>query len=144
MNEEKRRFSPPSVGGSSLLVIFAVLCLIVFALLSISTVQADRRLADTSASAVVGWYDADTQAETVLARLRAGERPDFVDITGADVLTASYACRISDTQALRVRVELSGDSYRILQWQAVSTASWDPDQHIIVWDGGSGSAGEGN
>lgn len=38
---ERQRFSPPAVGGSSLLVIFAVLCLTVFAMLSLSTVQAN-------------------------------------------------------------------------------------------------------
>lgn len=40
MNDRKR-FAPAAVGASSLLTIFAVLCLVVFALLSISTVQAD-------------------------------------------------------------------------------------------------------
>ena len=42
--------STPTVGGSSLLVIFAVLCLTVFALLSLSTVQAEKRMADASAA----------------------------------------------------------------------------------------------
>ena len=45
-------FSPPAVGGVSLLVVFAVLCLTVFALLSLTTVRADVRLADASAQAV--------------------------------------------------------------------------------------------
>lgn len=56
---ERRRFSPPTVGGSSLLVIFAVLCLTVFALLSLSTVQADGRLSQTSAEAAQAYYAAD-------------------------------------------------------------------------------------
>ena len=47
----KQSFPIPAVGGSSLLVIFAVLCLTVFALLGLSTVQADIRLADASARA---------------------------------------------------------------------------------------------
>lgn len=47
MNKEDR-FSPPAVGGISLLVAFAVLCLTVFALLSLSTVQAQKRLSDAS------------------------------------------------------------------------------------------------
>ena len=38
MTERKREtFSPPAVGGISLLVAFAVLCLTVFALLSLTT-----------------------------------------------------------------------------------------------------------
>ena len=38
----------PMVGGSSLLVIFAVLCLTVFAMLSLTQAQADRRLPETA------------------------------------------------------------------------------------------------
>ena len=37
---KKERFSPPAVGGVSLLVVFAVLCLTIFALLGLATVQA--------------------------------------------------------------------------------------------------------
>ena len=50
--DKKHRFSFPAVGGSSLLVIFAVLCLTVFALLGLSTVQAGQRLSNASAEAV--------------------------------------------------------------------------------------------
>ena len=63
---EKRKLSFPTVGGSSLLVIFAVLCLTVFALLTLSTVQANGRLSDRSAQAVLDYYQADTQAERIL------------------------------------------------------------------------------
>ena len=46
--------APTVVGGISLLVIFAVLCLTVFAVLSLAQGQADRRLAQSSWSAVTG------------------------------------------------------------------------------------------
>ena len=82
--EDKKRFSPPVVGGSSLLVIFAVLCLTVFALLSLSTVRADVRLSEASAQAVSGYYQADCQAEAILARLRSGELPPGVTAEGDD------------------------------------------------------------
>lgn len=138
MNEEKKRFSPPAVGGSSLLVIFAVLCLTIFALLSMSTVQADKRLADAAAQTVIGYYEADTRAEEILARLRAGETPEGVEFSGEDQLIASYSCPISSTQTLQVRVAfpngLDGD-YEILRWQSVFTGDWDPDDTINVWDG---------
>ena len=37
--DDGTKFSPPAVGGVSLLVVFAVLCLTVFALLGLTTVQ---------------------------------------------------------------------------------------------------------
>ena len=99
---EKERFSPPAVGGSSLLVIFAVLCLTVFALLGLSGVQAGGRLSDASAQAVSAYYDADCRAEEILAALRQGVVMEGVR-READGIYA-YTCPISDTQALEVRV----------------------------------------
>ena len=129
---EKRTFSPPAVGASSLLVIFAVLCLTVFALLSIATVRADGRLGDNAARAVSGYYAADCQAEQLLAQLRAGELPEGVTEENG---IYTYTCPISDTQILAVQVALDGDSYRILRWQALSSVRWEADDRIPVWDG---------
>ena len=94
---EKDRFSPPAVGGNSLLVIFAVLCLTVFALLGLSSVQAGGRLSDASAQAVTAYYEADCRAEEILSSLRQGT---------------------------------------VLRWQAVSTAQWEADESLDLWDGG--------
>lgn len=129
---EKERFSPPAVGGSSLLVIFAVLCLTVFALLSLSTVRADGRLSDASAEAVANYYAADCQAEEILARLRAGELPGGVTVDGD---TYAYTCPISDTQALEVEVRLEGTAWTVLRWQAVSVTDWQADDSLQLWDG---------
>lgn len=129
---ERQRFSPPAVGGSSLLVIFAVLCLTVFAMLALSTVQANGRLSDASAEAVTAYYAADAQAEAILAQLRAGQVPEDVTVTG-EIYT--YTCPISDTQALEVEVRVSGTDYEVLRWQSVSTADWQADECLHVWDG---------
>lgn len=117
-------------GGSSLLVIFAVLCLTVFALLTISTVNADRRLADASVQSVEAFYRADCEAEEILARLRAGEIPDGV--TEQDGVY-SYHCPVSDTQELCVQVIIEGVTYQVLQWKVVPTAEWSPEEYIEVW-----------
>ena len=124
--------SPPAVGASSLLVIFAVLCLTVFSLLSISTVQADRQLSDRAANAITGYYRADSQAELILAQLRSGLLPENVQEKNG---VYSYYCTISDTQALAVEVAVTGNSYRILRWQAISTTDWQADDRLPVWDG---------
>lgn len=129
---ERQRFSPPAVGGSSLLVIFAVLCLTVFAMLSLSTVQANGRLSDASADAVTAYYAADAQAEAILAQLRAGQVPENVAVT-SDIYM--YTCPISDTQALEVEVRVNGTDYEVLRWQSVSTADWQADESLHVWDG---------
>lgn len=132
---EKRPFSPPVVVGAvSLLTIFAVLCLTVFALLSLSTVQADTRLSDKSAAAVLGYYAADCAAEEILAQLREGSVPAGVKEQGG---VYRYGCPISETQMLAVEVEVRGSEYTILRWQARSTADWVADDSLPVWDGGA-------
>lgn len=131
-DSQGRSFSPPLVGGSSLLVIFSVLALTVFALLALSTAQAGGRLGDAAAQAVSGYYQADCQAEEILARLRSGQVPEGVTADGNAYL---YACPISDTQELAVEVQLDGANFTILRWQAVSTADWQPDDTLTVWDG---------
>ncbi|MBQ7796631.1 MAG: hypothetical protein IJ374_08755 [Lachnospiraceae bacterium] len=128
---KKQGFSLPVVGGSSLLVIFAVLCLTVFALLSLSTVLADQRLGSASVEAVSSYYEADTRAEEIFARLRNGEMPEGV-VKEADVYR--YACPISDTQTLHVELKCDGDSWMVLRWQAVAETTME-DSELSVWGG---------
>lgn len=130
--ETRERFSPPAVGGVSLLVVFAVLCLTVFALLSLATVQANRRLADASVRAVTDYYAADCQAQEILARLRAGEIPEGVEQNG-DIYT--YACPISPNRELAVEVRVRGNDYTVLRWQAVFTGEWEANESLELWDG---------
>lgn len=130
MNRQNQKTPFPAIGGSSLLIIFAVLCLTVFALLGLSTVHANKRLSDISIQAVSDYYAADTQAEQILAELRAGEFPEGVSREG-DVF--SYACPISQYQELQVEVRSS--DWKILRWQAVSTTEWQADESLNLWNG---------
>ena len=143
-NRNNSRFSPPAVGGVSLLVAFAVLCLTVFALLALATVQADARLAGASAQAVADYYAADCQAQELLARLRGGETPVEVTAHGEDswhdpsMIRYTYAVPISDTQELQVEVlvDRTDGSWSVLRWQSVPVGEWEPDTSLTVWDGG--------
>ena len=113
---ERRRFAGAAVGGSSLLTIFGILCLMVFALLSLSTVLSDQRLSEKTMAQVAEYYAADVMAEEILSRLRQGELPDGVERDG---MVYSYSCPISETQDLIVEVILENDTWDILRWQAV-------------------------
>lgn len=130
MNREDTCQQFPMIGGSALLVIFAVLCLTVFALLGFSTVQADKRLADVSVKAVSDYYAADSQAEEILARLRLGEIPEGV-AKNADIY--AYQCTISPTQLLQV--EVRENTWEILRWQAVSSIHWKNEERLELWAG---------
>lgn len=129
--KKQETFSPAAVGGSSLLVIFAVLCLTVFALLSLSSVQAERRLADAAAQSVTDYYEADLRAEEIFARLRNGEA-----VTGVEEIdgTCEFMVPISGRQTLSVLLQRNGDDWSVLRWQAVTTEG-ELDDSLNVWQG---------
>lgn len=105
------------MGATTLFVIFAALCLTVFCLLTLTTADADRRLAASSAQAAAAYYAADCEAERIFAELRAGKMPDGVTAEGSRY---SYICPISDTLALHVELIRTESGWSILQWQAAA------------------------
>lgn len=125
------RISLPPIGGSALLVSFAVLCLTVLALLSLSTVLAEQRLSDAAAKATAAYYEADLQAETIFAQLRSGEIPPEVTVTDDRF---AYQCPISQHQTLEVVLHRADQVWTILRWQAVAHTE-EITQALPVWDG---------
>lgn len=129
---KERKGGLPPVGGSSLLVIFAVLCLTVFALLALSTVEAGGRLSEKAISSVEEYYAADTRAEEIVAELRSGKSVDGVTVQDG---VYSYTVPIREGQSLTVRLRLAGNQETILQWKTVSESDWTPNEDLPVWDG---------
>ena len=130
--KNKEFFSFPAVGLTSLLVIFAVLCLAIFSVLALSTARAGARLSDQAKAAVLGYYQAELEANELLACLRTGQYPE--EVTEEDGIYA-FRCPVSTTQALEVEVRLEGAEYTILRWQTVSTVDWQTNEKLPVWDG---------
>lgn len=124
-------FSQPVIGGSSLLVIFGVLCLTVFSLLSLSSVLAERRLADAAVQSVTEHYRADLQAEEIYARLRSGERMESVRETDG---IYEFTVPVSARQTLAVAVKQEQENWTVLRWQTVTTET-EPDESLDVWKG---------
>ena len=121
--KNKERFSLPAVGLSSLLVIFVALCLAVFAQLALSTAKADDKLSDQGHQAIMNYYQAEREADTIIALLRNGKVPEGVTFEDG---VYSFQCVISDTQVLEVEVRMEGDTYTVLKWETVPTDQQDP------------------
>jgi len=129
----KQRYVPMPIGASSLLTIFAVLCLLTFSLLSLSTANVNKKLSDKSAGAIANYYNADFEAERILSKMREGIYPDQVKKIGEKIY--SYDCKISDSKNLSVEVMVDGETFEIRKWNVVSTIVWQADDSIEVWDG---------
>ncbi len=127
-----KRISFSAIGAASLIVIFAVLCLITFATLCISTVQADIRLSEKSANAVLGYYSADCRAQEFIANLRQGTVDESIEFTLENGIY-SYYFKISETQSLAV--EVLAENGQVVGQRVVSTADWEADDSLTVWDG---------
>lgn len=132
------------VGSASIMLIFAVLCLTVFSLISLSVAQSDKSLADTEAELVTQYYEADDLAERVLAGiLESGAIPrEVLGVSigtwwdeGLEAEIAEYSCPISDIKELGVKVAITGDTYDILVWKMINTDEWVIDDAINVWSG---------
>lgn len=133
------------IGGTSLILIFAVLCLTIFALLTLSTARANQTLAEKSADFSKEYYQADSRAVQILAGIRKGAETDEIpqEIDGVAITETmdggsrriSYACPLNDMQAISVELEQKGTEYTVISWKLVQTAQWEADGSFSVWDG---------
>jgi len=134
------------VGSASIVLVFAVLCLTVFSLITFIVAGNDKALVDTEAEFVVGYYKADALAERVVADiLEADGIPGEVRGIGiktywdyeADADIAYFLYPISDQRSLFVSLAIRADSYDILGWRMRDTGDWTFDDSLEVWQGPS-------
>jgi len=132
------------VGSASIVLVFAVLCLTIFSLITFVVASNDKNLVDAKAQLVTGYYEADTLAELVLADiLAADEIPGSirgVEINNGwdeslNVETTYFFCYISEIKALYVNLALQNDSFNILSWRVYDKDEWEYDDSINVWTG---------
>ena len=132
--KKTRAISAPGIGGSSLLAIFAVLCMTVFALLSLNTVLAEQRLSEAYGKATEDWYAADLEAQEIYARLRAGESVPGVEQLGNQY---RYAVGVSQHQTLQVTLEKNDGNWNVIFWHTVAYME-ERDNTLPVWQGQEG------
>jgi len=132
------------VGSASIVLVFAVLCLTVFSLITFVVAGNDKALVDAEARLVVGYYEADALAERVVSGILASDSiPEMVHGIGietywdweADADIAYFFCPISDQRSLFVRLAINEDSYYILSWRMYDIDEWTFDDSLNVWTG---------
>lgn len=146
-NYEIRRRA--SIGSASLILIFIVLCLATFGILSLGNARREDALSERSAAAVKAYYRADSQAEEFVGMVdRALHSADgkeaaqeavgayFQQDTGAVVTDIP----MDAGRALRVELAVDWDerTYRVLAWNVYEREAYEIDSSTPVWTG-SGS-----
>jgi hypothetical protein len=142
------------VGSTSILMVFSVLCLTIFAVLSFVTTNYERKLSEKTAAAVLNFYEADSHAEEILAEmqkmLNAYTEPGLIDEFSAqfeqeDFLVSpledpmnfsfSFEVPIDEKQVLHISATVKNGIIMVNSWIILSTGSWSVDNRLNVWTG---------
>ena len=135
------------VGSASIVLVFAVLCLTIFSLITFVVAGNDKAIVDAKVDMVTGYYEADALAELILADILAAGTADEIpesirgvkinksDNNKYNMETTYFFCDISDTKALFVNLVLHDDSFDILSWRMYDKSEWESDDSINVWTG---------
>jgi len=134
------------VGSASIVLVFAVLCLTVFTLITFVVAGNDKALVDTEVRLVTGYYKADTLAENILQDIREmDELPDPPVVRGiyinaeydffTGMETIHFFCPVSGVKSLYVRAAVYYDDLDVIAWRMLDTDEWEYDDSLNVWDG---------
>lgn len=159
MNKKKTTFF--SAGISTILLVFILLCLITFAVLSLTTANTDYKLSRITAERTREYYGAQIEAAEKLKEIdgllleqynnsrnqdefeknilqnMTGE-PDFHTENTRDGIRITFSQKIGEEKMLEAELavcypEKEGDSlYRIQRWQSVPDIRWEPETALPV------------
>lgn len=134
MNERKPAFI--NVGGSSIVMLFSVLCLTVFAVLSLISSNSHARLATRAANSVKAYYEADLRAAEIYDEIRDGNYQNVDEVFEyGESAYYIYDVVIDEIQSIAVIIDKTDGEYKIISWNVYSTADWVADENLNVWDG---------
>ena len=146
-----------NIGAASL--IFIVLCLATFGLLSLSSAKGDLSLAERQAEAVSAYYEADSKGQEWVRQVDAvlqeemghsddsSSASDAVKARLGEIYHQDEGMVVTDIpmergQSLRIELTLvcgEGMRYQIHSWYVYDSGQYEIDNSMPVWDGSSGA-----
>ena len=162
--KNKNTVSGMGIGTTSILMIFVLLCLVVFAMLSLVNANADQKLSDRLATRTKAYYSACDKAEALLEELDMSleilyrDNPDadsyyaeclsYLDGAGGvaapeenmEGIRFSFSVIINDEQHLSVEVSVpkrpkaGGHYYEVKAWQTKVRQTWEADTKLPVFE----------
>ncbi|MEA4987177.1 MAG: hypothetical protein VB095_03895 [Anaerovorax sp.] len=167
MNKQKkdeRTRGTIQIGISSLLLVFTVLCLVVFSVLALSSAKADWKLAQKNKISVNQYYEADSLAEEMAKKINdhiidlivsnstiiknqellGNSLEENLDVSyNKEDNTVSYQIDINDEQLLLVCLKIKSyneiqkriKNYEVISWVVQNKMDYEIDESIPVWNG---------
>jgi len=144
MNKKNSSVGLP-VGGPSLLMVFVLLCINIFAVVSYMSALRDDNLSEKAAENISQYYMADAKAEEMLAKLSAEfkQNPEgiekFVGINklsiskGLNETNVEYYIPVKKEMVLKVVLKFSKETseYTVLAWKLVNTHVIDDNASFL-------------
>ncbi len=151
---EKQSGGRANIGTSSLILIFIILCLTIFGLLSLSSAGSDWKLAQKNAQSIKGYYEADSLAveftamveETLAECEKDGDEETFWQLVKErlgeyyreETKTVETDMEMLYGQMLHVALEIDRKEetgYRVLAWNVYHSVDYEIDRSMPVWTG---------
>ena len=155
LKPRKKPYPPINIGTSFMLIIFIVLCLVVFSVLSLSSTWKDYQYSKENSLRTQEYYDASNQAEEKLASIdsilvdssstaiciQKLKQLDGITVSEIDSdttessLLIEFQIPINDTENLYVALSnkpYANQNYTILSWSQKSTTEWSGHQKLPV------------
>ena len=134
-----------NIGLPSILLIFVVMCIISFAILSLAGAHSDKRLSQKIYDRSTAYYKACNLAEEKLASLD-NELKNYYKVSNSEIdyysqtsiLETQYLFEITDKQSLQLIIEAhypdNKDSalYKVVSWKTINTDTYDYDESLHV------------
>ena len=162
MERNKPKKSVISTGTTSIVLIFVMLSMLTFSVLSLTSAQANLRLSRRSAERTTDYYDAENAANDILIQINsvlenayplATSEEDYYaqvrqalegnDLAFSDDDCLAYEVPLGESQILAVELSLAyevppgGRHYAVTAWQAVSRYDWSPDDTLDLMNFGA-------
>lgn len=149
-----------STGTSTLVLIFVLLCLLTFSVLSLASARANMRLSQKSADRTTAYYQAENRANDVLIRVidclnrnaslsdeeafLKGIRSELegkegISFTGDSTLT--WTVPLAENQYLKAEIAVSytplpdGRHYQVTGWNTYTDYDWGAEKSLPVLEG---------
>ncbi len=142
-NHSPKKVAGMNVGSATLVMLFSVICLTIFAVLSVVTAGNALTLAEKSADAVTDYYQAECLAIEILNDMSADYNGTYVLPTTCTAqldesesgTRLSYWVPIDDSQELWVQVYDQNGTLAVSHWEVQYCGAWVTDQSLNVWGG---------
>lgn len=157
--ENKKRSSSLGIGSSSILIVFVLLCIVSFAILSLVSANADIALTTKNLLYSQRYFAAENEAEKILTAIdetladvfeKANNEQEYLSLakeklsqideillTETEELYVDYNIALNSKQKLVVSLEIifpsqDGGTYKIQKWQVQNMSLWQPEEEINI------------